>query len=73
MQTLIDYLFLQKENEVLFFLFSTFEIKEVNKIKLNNEIIYEIKLFCLGKYLKEIEENLNEAKTSHLIVNLKKK
>jgi len=48
-----------KEKEVLFFPFSSFEIKDINEKIYNNEKIYEIKLLYLGKYLKEIE-NLDE-------------
>ena len=50
--------FFVKEKEVLFFPFSSFEIKEINEV--NNR--YEIKLLYLGKYLKEFEkkENLTE-------------
>ena len=43
------------EKEVLFFPFSSFEIKDINERIYNNEKIYEIKLLYLGKYLKEIE------------------
>ena len=43
------------ENEVLFFPFSSFEIKEIKEKKVGGEIIYEIKLVYLEKYLKEIE------------------
>lgn len=45
---------------MLFFLFSSFEIKDINEINHNNEKIYEIKLFYLGKYIKEFKEDLNE-------------
>ena len=44
------------ENEVLFFPFSTFEIKEIKEILFKGEKIYEIRLLYLGKYLKEIEK-----------------
>ena len=47
------------EGEVLFYPFSSFEIKDINEINLNGEKIYEIKLLYLGKYLKEIENNKN--------------
>jgi len=47
------------EREVLFFPFSSFEIKDINEKKYNDEKIYEIKLLYLGKYLKELE-NLDE-------------
>ena len=43
------------EKEVLFFPFSSFEIKDLKEINYNNETIYEIKLLYLGKYLKELE------------------
>ena len=48
-----------KEREVLFYPFSSFEIKDINEINLNGENIYEIKLLYLWKYLKEIENNQN--------------
>jgi len=44
-----------EEKKVLFFPFSSFEIKDINEKIYNNEKIYEIKLLYLGKYLKEIE------------------
>ena len=51
-----------EEKEVLFFPFSTFEIKGKPEKKIyKNEAYYEIKLLYLGKYLKEIKENLNES------------
>ena len=43
------------EREVLFFPFSSFEIKEVNQTEINGEDAYEIKLKYLGKYLKLFE------------------
>ena len=46
------------EKEVLFFPFSSFEIKEINEIIINNEKGFEIKLLYLGKYLKELENNI---------------
>ena len=45
---------LPDEREVLFFPFSSFEIKDKKKIKDN---IYEIRLLYLGKYLEKIEKN----------------
>ena len=45
------------EQEVLFFPFSSFEIKEIKEIKIGNEKCYEIKLLYLGKYLKDIEND----------------
>ena len=49
------------EKEVLFFPFSSFEIKEIKEINIGKEKGYEIKilLLYLGKYLKEIEKNKN--------------
>jgi len=47
------------EKEVLFFPFSSFEIKEIKEINIGKEKGYEIKLLYLGKYLKEIEKNNN--------------
>ena len=44
--------FYPNEKEVLFFPFSSFEIKEVKEKNINNEIIYEIKILYLGKNLK---------------------
>ena len=49
--------FYTNEKEVLFYPFSSFEIKDITQKKLKGEIIYEIKLLYLGKYLKEIEKN----------------
>jgi len=45
------------EKEVLFFPFSSFEIKEIKGDE--DENIYEIRLIYLGKYLKEIEKDIN--------------
>ena len=45
------------EEKVLFFPFSAFEIKELKEISINNEKCYQIKLFYLGKYLKELNNN----------------
>ena len=41
------------DKDVLFFPFSSFEISGIKEIKKSNEIIYQIKLSYLGKYLKE--------------------
>ena len=49
--------FFPNEKEVLFFPFSSFEIKEINEVIISNEIIYEIKLLHLGKYLDEIKND----------------
>ena len=48
-----------KEKEVLFFPFSSFEIKDINQINDNNEVIYEIKLLYLGKYIKKLKKDKN--------------
>ena len=45
------------EQEVLFFPFSSFEIKDIKEIKIDNEKRYEIRLLYLGKYLKNIEND----------------
>ena len=47
----------QSEKEVLFFPFSSFEIKEIKEIDLGYEKIYEMRLLYLGKYLKDIEND----------------
>ena len=47
------------EKEVLFFPFSSFEIKDIKEIKIEGEKIYEINLLYLGKYLKDIENDKN--------------
>ena len=47
------------EKEVLFFPFSSFEIKDLKEIKIGKEKGYEIKLLYLGKYLKDIEVDTN--------------
>ena len=49
------------EKEVLFFPFSSFEIKDIKKAIYINETIYQIKLLYLGKYLKQIE-NIDDTK-----------
>ena len=45
------------EKEVLFYPFSTFEVKDIYETNFGEEKIYEIKLLYLGKYLKEIESD----------------
>ena len=45
------------EKEVLFFPFSPFEIKGFQEIEDENR--YEVRLLYLGKYLKEIEKDIN--------------
>ena len=49
-----EFSFFKQEKEVLFFPFSSFEVKEIKKCSFNNEDLYEIKLLYLGKYLKEL-------------------
>ena len=50
--------YLPSEQEVLFFPFSSFEIKDIKEKELNkDEKFYEIYLFYLGKYLKHIESD----------------
>jgi len=53
----IDELSFYNEKEVLFFPFSSFEIKSINEIIDKNEKIYEIKLLYLGKYIKKFKED----------------
>ena len=61
--------FFPNEKEVLFFPFSSFEIKNLKEININNEKIYEIQLLYLGKYLKDIENDNNLIKNDILIPN----
>jgi len=62
--------FFPDEKEVLFFPFSSFEIKEIKTSITNNENIYIINLLYLGKYIKEFkEENIFSL---YQILNLKK-
>ena len=49
----------KNEEEVLFFPFSSFEVKSLNPKKIEKEDGYEIKLLYLGKYMKKIEEDIN--------------
>ena len=58
----IEHLSYFEEKEVLFFPFSSFEIKDINETYDKNEKIYEIKLLYLGKYIKEFKNDLNEKK-----------
>ena len=51
--------FFPNEREVLFFPFSSFEIKGITEKNIQNETIYEIKLLYLGKYLKDIVKDKN--------------
>ena len=49
--------FFPNEREVLFFPFSSFEIKDIKETTLGNDKRYEIKLLYLGKYLKDFEND----------------
>ena len=51
--------FITKEKEVLFFPFSSFEVKDIKEINIGKEKGYEIDLLYLGNYLKEIENDKN--------------
>ena len=53
----IEELSYYNEKEILFFPFSSFEIKEINEIKGKYEKIYEIKLLYIGKYTKEFSKS----------------
>ena len=59
------------EEEVLFFPFSSFEIKEIKDTKIQGKNGYEIKLLYLGKYLKDIEINNDLIVSEHLIPDSK--
>ena len=50
---------IRDEKEVLFFPFSSFEVKKIKEINIDKEKGYEIHLLYLGKYLKEIENDKN--------------
>ena len=58
-----------EEKEVLFFPFSSFEIKDIQEINDKNEKIYEIKLLYLGKYIKEFKKDKTFIEKSHIIPN----
>ena len=51
--------FISKEREVLFFPFSSFEVKDIKEINMGKEKRYEIDLLYLGKYLNEVENDKN--------------
>ena len=51
--------FKTKEKQVLFFPFSSFEIKEIKEINIGKEKGYQIKLSYLNDYLKNIENDNN--------------
>ena len=51
------------EKEVLFFPFSSFEVQSIEDTKINNRKAYKLKLFYLGKYLKELTKDENFIKS----------
>ena len=55
------------EKEILFFPFSPFEVKEIKEIENEGETTYEVRLLYLGKYLKEIEKDVNIIKLENEI------
>ena len=59
--------FFPQEKEVLFFPFSSFEIKDIKEKDFNGENIYEIKLLYLYKYLKDIKNDQNLVKDENKI------
>ena len=63
--------FFPNEREVLFFPFSSFEIKSLEEKYMGKEKIYEIKLLYLGKYLKDIENDNKLINNEILIPNSK--
>ena len=60
--------FFPDEQEVLFFPFSSFEIKDIKEIQIENEAGYEIKLLYLGKYLKDIENDKTLIKNANKVI-----
>ena len=63
-----DVSFFPDEQEVLFFPFSSFEIKDIKEIQIENEAGYEIKLLYLGKYLKDIENDKTLIKNANKVI-----
>ena len=63
--------FFPNEREVLFFPFSSFEIKSLEEKYIGKEKVYEIKLLYLGKYLKDIENDNKLINNEILIPNSK--
>ena len=57
------------EREVLFFPFSSFEIKEIKEEIINNEKRYIIKLLYLGKYIKELENDITYTQNENIIAD----
>ena len=47
------------EREVLFFPYSSFEIKDIKQINIDNEKVYEIRLLYLGNFLRDLENDKN--------------
>ena len=56
--------FFPNEKEVLFFPFSSFEIKDMEEQIINNEMIYIINLKYLGKYIKDFQYEEKEIPNS---------
>ena len=50
---------IKDEREILFFPFSSFEVKKIKVINIDKEKGYETHLLYNGKYLKEIENDKN--------------
>ena len=61
--------FYPNEKEVLFFPFSSFEIKNIKENIINGEKSYVINLLYLGKYLKETEKNKLIIEKENIIPN----
>jgi hypothetical protein len=57
------------EKEVLFFPFSSFEIRDISEKYIKGQKIYVIELLYLGKYLKEIIKDRNVFETEENIPN----
>ena len=51
--------FFPNEREILFFPFTSFEIKEIKEINQGNEKLYEMKLSLIDRYIKEIYDDKN--------------
>ena len=62
--------FYPEEKEVLFFPFSSFEIRSINNVE-NTNYEYEIELLYLGKYVKEIAKDKNITEKANKIPNSK--
>ena len=58
---------LEEEKEILFFPFSSFEIKDIQETEVNGVKGYEIKLLYLGKYVKDIENDKNIIETENIL------